>query len=57
MKSNQRICERIIRLQEKRPLGEYKIAILRACEISKDLNYNNSPYELMFLENCGVKIK
>lgn len=57
MKSIEKLCNSIIKAQDKRPNGEYKTAILRACEQSKKLKYKNSPYELMFLESYGAKIK
>jgi hypothetical protein len=51
MKKIERICNRIIAMQEKRQPNEYKTEILKACQESKDEGYLRSPYELMFMKS------
>ena len=53
MKSIKKVCDRIIKNQSKRPNGEYKKAILEACNKSKELNYSITPYEVMFIESLN----
>ena len=53
MKSIQKICDRIIKNQSKRSNSEYKQAILKACNKSKELNYSITPYEIIFIESLN----
>lgn len=56
MKRVEKICNDIIRMQEKRKDNEYKREILKACKKSQKGGYKVSPYELMFLKSWKVEV-